>query len=135
MQLKIKNQEIKLQWGLTAIIRYCESIGMDDDMDKAIDLAMPADLSAGNLLRTVKHLAKFVYAAAQDWAEDNDAAVDFTERDVIKEINEKGYDFITEIIKDFTASTFMGQSLTAIVSEPSDKKEGQAPKKSRAAKS
>ena len=74
-------------------------------------------------------------AAAQDWAEDNDAEVDFTERDVIKEINEKGYDFITEIIKDFTASTFMGQSLTAIVSEPSDKKEGQAPKKSRAAKS
>lgn len=135
MQFKIKNQEVQLSWGLTTIIRYCEAVGMDYDMEGALEIAMPPEEKKVPFLKTIQFLSEFIYAGIEEWAEDTGVKLEITKKDVIKHINNQGNDFIIDVINDYTASTFMGKSLTDLVSEPSDKKEGTAPKKSRQAKS
>lgn len=135
MQFKIKNQELGLNWGLTTVIRYCEAVGMDYDLEGAMDIAIPPQGSTTPFLKTIQFLSKLILAAAQEWGEENGVAVDLTEKDVLKHINAEGHDFIAEVIDDYTKSIFMGKALADIVSAPSKEKGGAAPKKSRVAKS
>lgn len=128
MKITINGQEHGIYWGLNTIDAFCEKVEME--MTPAIELLMQKDSGTKGTIV----LAKFISCAVDTHALINDLPIpSIPYQKVIVEIDKRGEEFTSPIVKDFFQSYLYGKSvaeLMGIVLEETNKAEA-TPKKKR----